>query len=247
MRKTPKRRSAIALCIPVIGCLNTDFGRVRDFLVTDDMHRWLGAEAVQPLGEAPSEFPLTDDERLLRDLAYPLIEPPYERQRWYAVLSEYGLTGSWRQSWWSVDPNRYTVAGVAYPARSTSTMYRRLNDDIRNDVERVGPFFVVAHRVADMDRKRERSLAYVSAASERELVNARRRVAENTLIVDWVHRSLLARAAVYRFALERLVIAVPSPFAVEAERSLTLLHLAIERGRLYPAPRIVPAPVMARG
>ncbi len=30
---------------------------------------------------------------MLRDLAYPLIEPPYERQRWYSVLNEYGFRG----------------------------------------------------------------------------------------------------------------------------------------------------------
>ena len=38
-----------------------------------------------------SSFELTDDERALRDLAYPLIEPPYDRQQWYSVAGEYGL------------------------------------------------------------------------------------------------------------------------------------------------------------
>jgi hypothetical protein len=39
------------------------------------------------------EYYVTDDEKKMRDLAYPLIEPPYERQRWYSVLNEYGLSG----------------------------------------------------------------------------------------------------------------------------------------------------------
>src|SRR3954454_16510175 len=38
--------------------------------------------------------------------------------------------------------------------------------------------------------------------------------------VAWVHRALHWRLASYRYALERLVIAVPSGRAVEAERAL---------------------------
>ena len=34
---------------------------------------------------------LTDEERTLRDLAYPLIEPPYDRNKWYSVLGELGI------------------------------------------------------------------------------------------------------------------------------------------------------------
>jgi hypothetical protein len=32
-------------------------------------------------GSVASKFDLTDDERALRDLGYPLIEAPYDRQR----------------------------------------------------------------------------------------------------------------------------------------------------------------------
>ena len=43
----------------------------------------------------------------------------------------------------------------------------------------------------------------------------------------WVKGSLQERAASYKIALERLVIAAPSPVAVEAERALTLLQQRI--------------------
>ncbi len=45
------------------------------------------------IGGTPSGYRLTDDERELRDLAYPLIEAPFDRQRWYSILGEYGLNG----------------------------------------------------------------------------------------------------------------------------------------------------------
>src|SRR5690348_13967013 len=71
------------------GCAEGDLGRIKSSLVTDDMHAWIGADAVGSIGVPPSRFGRTDDERTLRDLAYPLIEPPYDRQRWYSILGEY--------------------------------------------------------------------------------------------------------------------------------------------------------------
>jgi len=61
------------------GCSGGDFGRTREDFRSDDMHRWLGAEATSSIGLPPSQFQLTDNERQLRDLAYPLIEPPLSR------------------------------------------------------------------------------------------------------------------------------------------------------------------------
>ena len=78
----------------------------------------------------------------------------------------------------------------------------------------------VACAVADMDSKRQRSLAYVSELSEGEIANALGRIYENRVVTAWVHRALHWRLASYRYALERLVIAVPSLLAVETERAL---------------------------
>jgi len=51
-----------------------------------------------------------------------------------------------------------------------------------------------------------------------------RRLRENMLLVSEVHRTLQERAIMYRFALERLVIALPSPMAAEAERARSELE-----------------------
>jgi len=52
------------------GCVtNGDFDRVRPSLVRDDMHDWVGREAIGSIGGKPSDYRLTDDERTLRDLA----------------------------------------------------------------------------------------------------------------------------------------------------------------------------------
>ncbi|MES1154817.1 MAG: hypothetical protein ABUL48_00155 [Pseudorhodoplanes sp.] len=236
-----RRRSPIAICLPLLGCLNGDFGRVRQSLVIDDIHSWIGAEALIRNGGFPSEFPLTEDERLLRDLAYPLIAPPYDRPRWDSVLDHYGVTERFEPNW-IPEIDNYLVALFAEPRRAANSLYAQLIDDIRNDIVRIGPFFAVARTVADLDSKRQKSLAYVTALAPPERENALARVAENALVVGWVRRSLEQRAAGYRFALERLVITVPSSMAVEAERQLTLLQLRIAQTR--PVPLVAKAPAI---
>jgi hypothetical protein len=216
--------------------IDGDFGRLRHEFVFDDLHAWLGGTAANAAGEPASIFPLTDDERLLRDLAYPLIEPPYDCDRWLAALNHYGLTGGLNGAWFVTDPTVYYASLVARPTRSNVTRHVMINDDVRNDVVRVAPFFLLAQRVLDIDAKRAQSLAYISTLTEPEAVNARARNAENALIVGWVQCSLAQRAAAYRFALEHLVVTTPTPFAADVERSIKLLEMRVAESRLVVDP-----------
>jgi len=239
----PKRRRParlhvdLSLCLLlVIVCPNGDFGRVRPYFVTDGIHAWVGRDAARDRGAPVSLLPLTDDEILLRDLAYPMIEPPYDRQRWYSVLNEYGLARSFNPAWYYCDPSAYAARLMTDYVRSETTRYSRLNVDVRNDVARLDQFFMTARRVLDMDQKRGKSLGFVQGLSGPEIANAQARIGENALVVGWVQRSLNDRVASYRFALERLVVAVPSPMAVEVDRSIALLQTRIAGNVLVPAP-----------
>jgi hypothetical protein len=73
-----------------------------------------------------------------------------------------------------------------------------------------------------------------------ERANALNRVKENVLVIGWAQCSLDARAAVFRYALERLVIAEPARIAVDAERVLTLLQMRIAENRLVRPPPFCP-------
>jgi hypothetical protein len=221
------------ICLGLLtGCANGDFGRIRSSLVTDDMHAWVGTEAVGSIGLPASRYGLTDDERELRDLAYPLIEPPFDRQRWYSILGEYGVARVVRREWSYYDRTVYSRELMWRYYRSGTGRYAKLMEDIRNDVVRIGPFYRIAARVVDMDNKREQSLAYIVDLNEEERAHALSRIAENRLVVGWVHHSLHARADAYRYALERLVIAYPSPMAVEAEQALNRLRIEIGETQL---------------
>jgi hypothetical protein len=214
------------------GCANGDFGRIKPSLVNDDMHSWIGTEAVGSIGEPASRYGLNDDERELRDLAYPLIEAPFDRNRWYSILGEYGVARVFRRDWWRYERTQYSRELMARPYRSAAGRYAQLIEDVRNDIVRIEPFFITARRVLDMDHKRQQSLAYIPDLKEQERANALSRINENCLVIAWVQRSLTERASAFRYALERLVIANPSPAAVDAERALNQLRTQIDANRL---------------
>ena len=202
--------------------MNGDFGRIRPEFVRENMHDWVGRDAVAGIGGPASEFRTTDQERELRDRAYALIEPPYNRNRWDSVWREYGA-GRPVGGELAFDRTAYLARLHHTYRRSEASAYAQIVTDARNDVERLNPFFAVAGRVTDMDRKRAQSLAHVSGLNELEHANALARNNENTAIVAWVCRALKDRVAAYRYALERMVIAVPSQSAAETDRAISLL------------------------
>lgn len=225
------------------GCSSLgDFDRLQDSLVTDDIHAWVGQEAAAKVGAPISLNNLTDEERTLRDLAFPLIEPPYDRRRWDAVLYEYGISQKLHRQLWTVDPTAYYRHLQAAGYRTTAGRYNKLIDDIRSDVTRISPFFDVAHRVVELDRRRELSLNYLADLAPPDRANALARVGENNLTIAWVQYSLAQRCAGYRFALDHLVVAEPESIAAEADVALTLLQQQIAANQLVPMPRFAAAP-----
>ena len=222
------------------GCSGGDFGRTRADFRNDDMHRWLGAEVTGSVGLHASSFQLTENERQLRDLAYPLIEPPHSRPAWKSVFGDYQpLPSPWRQAP-VFDRTAYGRALIDEPHRSHSSRYSNLIDDVRDDITRFEPFFASAVKVLDLDRKRNASLSRVSELSPRERDDAVARMRENTLIVEWVQQCLERRVSSYRWALERLVIQAPDGMAADADRLIG--ELAAQTAN----PPVAVAPVIGR-
>jgi len=213
--------SAAMLVLAGVGlgaCSGGDFGRTRADMRSDDMHRWLGAEVTSSVGARTSQFQLTDEERQLRDLAYPLIEPPRSRPAWRSVFGDYkALPSPWRQNV-VFDRTTYGRTLIDEPHRSHSSRYAQLIEDVRDDITRFEPFFASAIRVIDLDRKRNASMKQVSELSPREKADAVARMQENSLIVQWVQQCLERRVSAYRWALERLVIQAPDNIAADADR-----------------------------
>src|SRR4029450_8594263 len=84
--------AAIMAATLVSGCgLYGDFDRVRPSLATDEANARIARDEIVRSGRKPSDFPLTDDERQLRDLGRAIIPPPNDRNRWDTVFREYVL------------------------------------------------------------------------------------------------------------------------------------------------------------
>ena len=203
------------------GTPNGDFGEVQPYLVSDSIHDWVGPYASG--AKKPSKFDLSDDERQLRDLAYPLIDPPYDRQQWYSVAGEYGLYRPARgpafdrtayANWLlsgdgpsplarysaKLDEARHDVTIFLSPHdRSPSARYSRLMDDVRNDITSLPQFFETATRVIDIDQKRRKSMALISALSPAERKNAELRMRENASIVALTREKLAERMSCLSF------------------------------------------------
>jgi len=222
------------------GCAGGDFGRTREDFRNDDMHRWIGFEATGSVGLRASQYQLTDKERLLRDLAYPLIEPPHSRPAWKTVFGDYqALPAPWRQAP-PFDRAAYGRMLIDEPHRSWTSRYAVLIEDVRNDITRFDPFFADAVQVLDLDKKRNASINLVSELSPRERADAIARMQENSLIVQWVQQCLEQRISSYRWALERLVIQAPDNMAADADRLIG--ELAAQTAN----PPVVSAPVVGR-
>jgi len=234
MQALIRRRSiliAAALSLSGCGTPNGDFGEVQPYLVSDGVHDWVGPYA--SADRKASGFELTDDERQLRDLAYPLIEAPYDRQQWYSVAGEYGLFRPPRGP--AFDRTAYAKRLLSADDRSPSVRYAQLSEDIHNDITRMPQFFETAGRVLDMDQKRRKSMSLVSVLSPAERNNAELRMRENASIVALVREKLMQRAESFYYALERLVITTPSPQAAEVDRAIGRMQAEMARYR-QPAP-----------
>src|SRR5947207_15396338 len=110
---------ALLLAATTLGsCSGGDFGRARADFRNDDMHRWMGAEATSSVALQPSQFQLTDGERQLRDLAYPLIEPPHSRPAWKTVFGDYQPIAGPGRHGRAVDRPAYGRAVIHQPHRA---------------------------------------------------------------------------------------------------------------------------------
>ena len=218
LRHTASLFAVVALIGSTLGgCAGGDFGRTRNNAVTDDMHRWLGVEATGSVGKKSSDFQLTDLERQMRDLAYPLIEPPHSRPLWKSVFGDYKpIESPWRQNV-TFDRTAYGKLLIDEPHRSHTSRYGVLMDDVRDDILRFEPFYATASKVVELDRKRNASLKLVSALEPKERADAIARMDENALIIQWVEQCLQRRVSSYKWALERLVIQAPDGTAAMAD------------------------------
>jgi hypothetical protein len=230
-RGAPWLRAAMTLLCAgaLVGCAATgDFGEEEPSLAAEELHQWVATVAA---ATGARKLPLTHDERLLRELAEPLIEGPSDGEAWPLAVPV-DLAGNQVRDDRVARWKRIYRATFASPA----SRYARLADDIRRDLTRIPAFFETATRVLDLDDKRRRSMALVPDLGKGERKQAFGRMRENARVVEAVCASLRLRIGVYRSALGHLIVSAPSPQGAEVERLLNELDARLDDYRSHAVP-----------
>lgn len=219
----PARLFPVALLVLLAGCAQEgDFGRPKAS-AWNSLVETTGTLAAREREEPASDFPLTDDERTLRDRAWRFLMPSAGRDAFTDLLANLTRSRLLPPNWRSSDPAAYHDTLMDGAFRSPVSRYRRLSEDIGADARLIPQFAALAARVKEADALRLRSLPFVKALDDHDIRHAAMRVAENRCLIAWVRLETGLRSGRYRYALEHLLIEVPSPEAVTVERTLAAL------------------------
>lgn len=252
--------SALALAaLALSGAIAGDLGRADPNFWDGLLPKQLYTGPVAPLSFPPSGiphslYPLTDDEESLRDQAFSILQPPQHRDVWNTLVQSFAQATAFPLDILRFDRYAYANMLIGMPYASEAGRYSRLIDDVSSDYLLLGPFMVTACRVLDMDSRRARSLAHVQGFTDYEIGNALARNNENRILLEGAELVLADRVWSYRYAVNRLVVAVPSRLAVQAERAveryaLQVAGIAPYLAKCVPAVAVVeqaPPPIISK-
>jgi hypothetical protein len=220
---------ALAVLATLLCACSGDFDRPRPLVFGEESTFGVPSALVEP---TQSQFPFTDAEGRMRELAYPLLLPPDGGGLWELVpvdLSYVAVIADQGPAYPAYDVKAYGTLLMTTTTRSEVERYAQLIDTIAEDMSRIDRFNATARHVLNDDHERLRNLSAVPGLTQAERHNARARVTENARIIKRVGGCLRLRAAAYRYAAQRLAIAVPSRLLAEADR-----RLATYERRIYP-------------
>lgn len=213
----------LVLLTLLAGCAQEgDFGRPKPG-AWNSLIETTGTLAARGRDEPSSDFPFTDEERILRDRAWRFLMPAAGRDAFTDGLANLTRSRLLPLAWRPSDPSAYHDTLMGEDFRSPVSRYRRLSEDIGTDARLIPQFVALAARVKEADALRLRSLPFVKTLDDHDIHHAAMRVAENRCLIAWVRLETGLRAAGYRYALEHLLIEAPGPEAVLAERTLAAL------------------------
>jgi len=252
---------ALALCaLASSSALAGDLGRADPNFWDGLLPKQLYLGPIAPLSFPPSDvthslYPLTDDEASLREQSFSILQPPQHREVWNTLIASFAQATAFPLDILRFDRYAYANMLIGMPYASATARYSRLIDDVGSDYLLLGPFMATACRVVDMDARRGHSLAYVQGFTDYEIGSALARMNENRILLEGADLVLADRVWSYRYAVSRLVIAVPSLLSVQAERAVEryavqVAAIAPYLAKCVPALAVVergaPAPVISK-
>ncbi|ABY29342.1 hypothetical protein [Methylorubrum extorquens] len=224
MTRAGSRSAGLLLALLLGACAQEgDFGRPAPS-AWNSLIETTGTVAAYERGTPASAFPLTDDERVLRDRAWRFLMPADGHAAFSDALANLTRARVLPPRWRHDDIPAYHNDLIAESFRSPYSRYRRLSDDAVADGRLIPIFAAVAGRVFEADGVRLRALPFSKSLDDRDVRQAAMRVAENRCLVAWVRLETSLRVARYRYALEHFLIEMPGREAASAEQALAFLE-----------------------
>ena len=214
---------AVAACARPTG----DFGRAAPSFTHDVAMPAVGTWRAANAGEPVSGFNQTDQERLMHDRVWRYLVAPHARDWAFDTSVELQRTRIYpaRDARFTVDRYYNTMRTDAY--QSSRVRYRRLDNDINNDIALMPATFKAICDVIEVDRQRseaQRSLALGSI----EAAQVAARQAENGQYISWFTRAVRYRYDSYSYALDHLLVETPHEEAQTADASLQRLAVYVK-------------------
>jgi len=212
---------ALPLVLLAAACARTgDFGRPVS-PPTSTMRFYDRALALgNDLMPSPSAVGSSDEERELRARAHRFLTPVGEDGWLGSAVGQWRAAGWPGTDWVGGDASAYFAGLTRGEQRSTASLWWRLITDISNDAETVEPFAQTAFQVAQADRVRLASLAYMPEGKTGEWNAFQARAEANRNAIARVHDAVHHRIAAYEHALGRLRLEAPDPLQWQAEEAL---------------------------
>lgn len=196
----------LAACVRPTG----DFGRAQPSVVHDKVLPLVGEQNARLRGDPVSKFNFTNDELLMRDLAWGLIRPPHVKDWIGGTIAELSRTRILPEVEGRIPPDTYYLFLRSDRFQSSDARYDRIAADAEGDAELVPPFCEVALRVKAADAERLRVLSTKDLVTEEMYEGAKARVFENRTVIVWVAQALRFRIEAYTRAVDTLEVETPT-------------------------------------
>lgn len=237
-----RARGALILALMLAGCGTQpgDLGRARPTVLNTPLFEGNAAAPAMrdDEGTITGAIPFIDttaEEKELRRQAFNVLTPIYDRdfaQKILLALPPSTTLELPEEPQLPVESYWQGLSGHRFS--SSEARWQKLIEDIRADIDRLGPFFSSAQRVVAQDRVRAASLSYVSGPTPAEVEAVNARNGTNNALIRKVQGAMRWRVANYRYAMERLIMAAPSHQGVTAERAVAEYERRIREIPLLP-------------
>lgn len=223
---------ATATVILLTGCSNKgDFGRTEPSFFEDKILPVTRTFVGMVRGVATSDYPLTQDEKALRDLSRDLANPNKRASAEKTLMRQAQAAGIAKNKYEKKRRLRHDVGLEAARYRSPYRQHYALLYAVKDDVRLTERFTDSSRRVYKTDSIRYRRLVSSSDLSGDQIRNVTARLKDNREIVNATLLVLENRISDYRLDLKQLKLRAPG--SLEREITFAIDSLKIRTRKLH--------------